>query len=325
MSLLSDSQSQTSSLLSELGAPTFRPNDEADAQLARDAIKFAGPRSRATAPLTPTERDSLTSNNAPSKEDVIKRLREEAILALTASENLLDSEGEGADKISIPKIEDSDLESDKGTHPALDEDYEEDEERDLDQETQEAVDVLARLMDEVEFEQRDSPHGQDSDPRPVDEAPTSSSPPPPTILPNKLPSPPSNLPEPTTYTYPNADPDTIFATSIAARMAALRTPSPLPSSHPPDLPSAPATDVLGLPSVPTTLPSSSPRPPPPPEPSYSCVICYDDATILCQGCEENFGDAEDALYCARCWKEGHLGPDAREERGHEWVKFKRPM
>jgi hypothetical protein len=257
---------------------------------------------------------------------VIKQLCEEAILGLAASEDLLDSDGEGADKVSKPEIEHSDLESEQGTHPALDEGDEESEERDLNQETQEAEDVLARLMDELYFGQRDSSHGHDSDPnpRPGDETTTSTNLPPTTTPPDKLPSPPSKLPSPTTSADPNADPDTLFAASIAARMAALRTPSPLAPSHAPDLPSAPATDALGLPSAPTTLPSSSPRPLPPPEPSSSCVICYDDATILCQGCEENFGDAEDALYCARCWKEGHLGPDAREERRHEWVRFKRP-
>ncbi len=49
-----------------------------------------------------------------------------------------------------------------------------------------------------------------------------------------------------------------------------------------------------------------------------CIICSDDATVQCLGCD---GD----LYCANCWKEGHMGPDVgREERGHRWKKFMKP-
>jgi hypothetical protein len=49
-----------------------------------------------------------------------------------------------------------------------------------------------------------------------------------------------------------------------------------------------------------------------------CIICQDDATVECVGCD---GD----LYCAKCWKEGHIGPDVGwEERRHEWLKYKKP-
>lgn len=48
-----------------------------------------------------------------------------------------------------------------------------------------------------------------------------------------------------------------------------------------------------------------------------CIICYDDATVKCYGCD---GD----LYCTKCWKEGHTGPDAGlEERSHRAAAFKK--
>lgn len=55
-----------------------------------------------------------------------------------------------------------------------------------------------------------------------------------------------------------------------------------------------------------------------------CIICCDDATLRCIGCD---GD----LYCVNCWNEGHRGPDVgREERGHKAMAFvkkdkKKPM
>jgi hypothetical protein len=49
-----------------------------------------------------------------------------------------------------------------------------------------------------------------------------------------------------------------------------------------------------------------------------CVICCDDATIKCLGCD---GD----LYCGSCWKEGHRSEDAgMEERMHKAVLYQRP-
>ncbi|KAK0751465.1 hypothetical protein B0T18DRAFT_402546 [Schizothecium vesticola] len=56
-----------------------------------------------------------------------------------------------------------------------------------------------------------------------------------------------------------------------------------------------------------------------------CVVCLDDATIRCVGCGDGNGDGDDGdVYCARCWREMHLGPAAGyDERGHQWVKFVR--
>ena len=48
-----------------------------------------------------------------------------------------------------------------------------------------------------------------------------------------------------------------------------------------------------------------------------CIICTDDATVRCLGCE---GD----LYCGKCWQEGHVGAQAGlEERSHHWVKYQK--
>jgi hypothetical protein len=49
-----------------------------------------------------------------------------------------------------------------------------------------------------------------------------------------------------------------------------------------------------------------------------CVICCDDATIKCLGCD---GD----LYCSNCWREGHRSEDAGlEERTHKAVLYQKP-
>jgi hypothetical protein len=46
-----------------------------------------------------------------------------------------------------------------------------------------------------------------------------------------------------------------------------------------------------------------------------CIICNDDATIRCLGCD---GD----LYCQNCWNEGHRGSDAGfEERRHKALAY----
>jgi hypothetical protein len=78
---------------------------------------------------------------------------------------------------------------------------------------------------------------------------------------------------------------------------------------------------LSLPSVPTGVKSttkSSTKPsvnPTDEEIDTWCIICNDDATLRCIGCD---GD----LYCANCWMEGHRGEDAGiEQRTHKAAQF----
>jgi len=110
----------------------------------------------------------------------------------------------------------------------------------------------------------------------------------------------------------------------------------LPSA-PTSLPSSPAphtiSDTLQLPSTPTSAPRITPPTRPttssltstkPPHETFTdeeiatwCVICNEDATVKCLGCE---GD----LYCGECWAEGHTGSDAGyEERRHKAVRYVR--
>ncbi|PSN63461.1 hypothetical protein BS50DRAFT_577204 [Corynespora cassiicola Philippines] len=86
--------------------------------------------------------------------------------------------------------------------------------------------------------------------------------------------------------------------------------------------SSPASDSLGLPSAPSFPPAKKP---PKIQSSLAkftdeeietwCIICSDDATLKCIGCD---GD----LYCQKCWMEGHKGEAAgMEERRHRAVLY----
>ena len=81
------------------------------------------------------------------------------------------------------------------------------------------------------------------------------------------------------------------------------------------------TDSLGLPSA----PSFAPRKKPPVSTNLQkkiddeidtwCIICQDDATLKCLGCDND-------LYCQNCWMEGHRGESAGfEERRHKAVLY----
>lgn len=195
-------------------------------------------------------------------------------------------------------------------------------------------DVLDRTMDELKLEGHsdptepdralESPGSDQPETGPTDrtfslptvpQTPTEDSPPPdlPTT-PNTtteltLPTVPTNLQDPVPSTNAPADP---FESSIAARLAALKGPGHKPIS----------TDAFGLPSAPTFHPEDRPVTGVAKKPGYSdedmktwCIVCLEDATVRCAGCD---GD----VYCARCWKDMHVGPAAGyDERGHRWEKF----
>ena len=108
------------------------------------------------------------------------------------------------------------------------------------------------------------------------------------------------------------------------------TPLALPSPPPNDmsspyLPSAP-TSPPSFSSLPQTLPSAPKThlssPPPKKSPKTAgytdaeidswCAICLADAVVRCRGCAGE-------LYCWKCWREGHTGPEVgKEERAHVW-------
>lgn len=164
-------------------------------------------------------------------------------------------------------------------------------------EEQEAALSLQRILDEVDLEDQNeklSPHDVDNPKSPRSHSPVND---------QQAPSMTLNLPS---------------------------TPTTLPSSPPAQ---TPTTSTLTLPSVPTFSPAKKPtkvtlsdlRPKTngrtkgqftDEEIDSWCVICNEDATVRCVGCG---GD----LYCAGCWREGHVGKEVgMEERGHRWVRYR---
>ncbi|KAI6717035.1 hypothetical protein JHW43_000501 [Diplocarpon mali] len=170
--------------------------------------------------------------------------------------------------------------------------------RGVEQESRAAQDIVARILDQVNLERAIGSKAEEGTGIPArpgrgeeEEARGLS-----------LPSAPSTLPEPA------GKKSLDFEADIAARMAAL---------------GALSTNALGLPSAPTFKPADKPaqgvvKKLPDEEVDGWCLICQDDATVTCAGCD---GD----LYCANCWKEGHMGPNAGwEEKRHRWAKFRKP-
>ena len=138
----------------------------------------------------------------------------------------------------------------------------------------------------------------------------------------ELPSTPSTLPNPQSSSHVKASTSSAEASAsisdLSARLARLSA-SP-PSSR---------STSLNLPATPSFSPSkksirlmklnskSRPKQYSEAEIDSWCIICCDDATVKCLGCD---GD----LYCAKCWKEGHKGESAgSEERMHRAVEMNR--
>jgi hypothetical protein len=168
----------------------------------------------------------------------------------------------------------------------------------LEDESREAQDIVARLLDEVNLE-RAAENKDEKDASDGGEEPESSL---------SLPSAPTKLPDPPADSESSRK-SLDFESDIVARMAALK--------------GLGSTNSLGLPSAPTFKPADKPvkgimKKFTDEEIDAWCIICQDDATVKCLGCD---GD----LYCATCWKEGHMGPDVGyEEKMHKWTKYKKP-
>ncbi|KAI1077364.1 hypothetical protein F5B20DRAFT_552221 [Whalleya microplaca] len=197
--------------------------------------------------------------------------------------------------------------------------------------TREADDVLTRAIDEAEWEKaKEPPQPKPTSPSQIHEAksnpqgnatnqPAASQHDANESDPFSLPAVPSDLQDQTDLSESSQE-EADFAASIASRMAALKVSTP-PG---PALPSAPDSEVdaLGLPVAPTFTPADRPAPGLAKRAGYTdedqktwCIVCLEDGAVRCLGCD---GD----VYCARCWKEMHVGPRAGyDERGHRWETF----
>jgi hypothetical protein len=171
-------------------------------------------------------------------------------------------------------------------------------------EDEEADDVIARIMAELEISKKyDPPSPPPEDDKSESDDQKNKTQQDTTDKDLTLPSAPKDLPE------DDFDRTQAIEDAFTARLAALASPS------------IPQTDSLGLPSA----PSFAPRNKPPVSTNLQkrlddeidtwCIICQDDATLKCLGCD---GD----LYCQNCWMEGHRGESAGfEERRHKSVLY----
>ncbi|KAK5056191.1 hypothetical protein LTR84_012744 [Exophiala bonariae] len=166
----------------------------------------------------------------------------------------------------------------------------------------EADELLARILDEVKHEPReqesdgkDASDAEGSEDAPIENSRSEDPKTTTTSADVHFPTTPSKLPEPiASDTTATSDDD-----DLASRFAG-----------------------LSLPSVPTIITSKSKASATKSTPGFTdedidtwCIICSDDATLRCIGCD---GD----LYCTNCWIEGHRGEDAGfEERTHKAVQF----
>ncbi|KAF2442301.1 hypothetical protein P171DRAFT_65225 [Karstenula rhodostoma CBS 690.94] len=179
-------------------------------------------------------------------------------------------------------------------------------------EDDEADDIIARVMAELEISKKYNPLSpppeDDNDSDSGDHKAKEQKDKPQSSVENNnelsLPSAPSSFPQ------DDLDRTQAIEDALTARLAALSSPS------------TSQTDALGLPSAPSFSPAKKP---PNIQSSLAkklddeietwCIICSDNATLRCLGCD---GD----LYCRKCWMEGHRGESAGfEERRHRAVEF----
>ncbi|ETI25991.1 hypothetical protein G647_02768 [Cladophialophora carrionii CBS 160.54] len=163
---------------------------------------------------------------------------------------------------------------------------------------QEADELLARILDEVKHEPPEAREGNasvsDDDDGPSGDIPVSTSKPTSNAPALDLPSRPSKLPDFEPPPELSAQDD-----DLASRFAGLALPS-VPTGVKSTKQPATAKSSLGFTDE---------------EIDTWCIICNDDATLQCIGCD---GD----LYCTDCWIEGHRGESAgAEERRHKAVQF----
>ncbi|TVY14888.1 Abscission/NoCut checkpoint regulator [Lachnellula arida] len=258
-------------LLADLGADdqwTLNPDDPKHIQQLLNEAKSALPRDEMPAANEP--RDELGKGDGKTSEQFLTRDLDMSVFALDDG-----AEAKSGDERGKAGLED---------------------------ESREAQDIVARLLDEVRLERENGGEGEGEGEEEKEEN-----------TPRKeggelsLPSAPSTLPSPPPPDTEPSRKSLDFESDIVARMAALK--------------GLGSTNELGLPSAPTFKPADKSAKEvlkkfSDEEIDSWCIICQDDATAQCDGCD---GD----LYCANCWKEGHMGC-WREERGHRWSRFKKP-
>ncbi|KAK9769724.1 hypothetical protein SCAR479_13610 [Seiridium cardinale] len=185
----------------------------------------------------------------------------------------------------------------------------------------EAENVLSQAVDEMEWEKANMPQEKSSHQGPSthetiakgDDASTGTFELP--VVPTELQDQPHE-PDPNNTSVQDDD----FEAKIASRMAALKG----LGGNDQTLPSVPSSQVdeLGLPVAPTFAPGDRPAKSVYKRYGYTdedaktwCTVCLEDGAIRCFGCDDD-------TYCARCWKEMHVGPSAGyDERGHRWESF----
>ncbi|KAF8865328.1 hypothetical protein BDZ45DRAFT_736439 [Acephala macrosclerotiorum] len=258
-------------LLADLGPEdqwTLNPDDPADIQKLLDEAKTALPGNEVEPSLDDQAAEGQPKSSRKPDEEYLTRDLDMSVFALD------DAEGDAKDHPPHGGLED---------------------------ESREAQDIVARLLDEVNLERAAEKDRAEHPPVPDQEDEEESG--------LSLPSAPTKLPELPADSDIASKKSLDFKSDIAARMAALE--------------GLGSTNSLGLPSAPTFKPSDKPvkgvmKKFTDEAIDTWCIICQDDATVRCIGCG---GD----LYCANCWKEGHMGPDVGyEEKMHKWTKYKKP-